>query len=699
MATEDQQLVVALEARIRDFERNFQRANQTARRNWSAIEDRGRQAARRIERDAGTAAASVNRAMAGMTAGIGRYALGGIAGGLGVAAINRYADSWIRVQNQLRVTGLEGDDLARTLDNLYAIAQRNGVAIEPLATLYGRLSQAQAELGATGADLTRFTEGVSLALKVAGTDAAGASGALLQLSQALGGAIVRAEEFNSINEGARPILQAVANGLKEAGGSVSTLRSLVVDGKVSSEAFFRAFLAGMGDLEAKAATTAQTSSQAFSIFANAFARLIGEIDDTTKASARFAEFMGRVAEALDWATDRVGPLADRLRELQDATSIFQHLGFGGLIGGNWLGAVGTLFDATQRLVQQAKGIEADVRTLGDPSAREPGDRVSIRSTTEPVSLADFKLPGDDDVNKARARQKSYDDVRASAERYIATLETERATLGLATGEAAALRMEHQLLAEAQRAGITLTDGQRAEIAALAAQYGVLAGEIERTRDAQSGLIDRMDDLRGTATDVLGGFASDLRQGRTLADALANALNRIVDTLIDMAVRSLVEAALGPLGTAGGGFLGSLFRRADGGIVERATGGIVRGPGTSTSDSIPALLSNGEFVVNAAATRRHRALLEAINAGTLPGFASGGIVAPAPVPSIAPMRAPAAPVISVTAPMNITIEGSAGTPEQNADLTQRMGREIEVIMRKTVIDEILTQMRPGGILSR
>lgn len=44
----------------------------------------------------------------------------------------------------------------------------------------------------------------------------------------------------------------------------------------------------------------------------------------------------------------------------------------------------------------------------------------------------------------------------------------------------------------------------------------------------------------------------------------------------------------------------------------ATGGYVRGPGTATSDSIPANLSNGEFVVNAAATRRNRQLLEAIN---------------------------------------------------------------------------------------
>lgn len=46
----------------------------------------------------------------------------------------------------------------------------------------------------------------------------------------------------------------------------------------------------------------------------------------------------------------------------------------------------------------------------------------------------------------------------------------------------------------------------------------------------------------------------------------------------------------------------------------ATGGMVRGPGTGTSDSVLARLSNGEYVVNARATAQHRGLLEAINSG-------------------------------------------------------------------------------------
>ena len=44
----------------------------------------------------------------------------------------------------------------------------------------------------------------------------------------------------------------------------------------------------------------------------------------------------------------------------------------------------------------------------------------------------------------------------------------------------------------------------------------------------------------------------------------------------------------------------------------ATGGLVTGPGTSTSDSIPARLSNGESVMNARSTAMFGPLLSSLN---------------------------------------------------------------------------------------
>lgn len=62
-------------------------------------------------------------------------------------------------------------------------------------------------------------------------------------------------------------------------------------------------------------------------------------------------------------------------------------------------------------------------------------------------------------------------------------------------------------------------------------------------------------------------------------------------------------------------------------ISRASGGPINGPGSGTSDSILARLSNGEFVMRAAAVQSFGMdFMHAINNGFVPGFASGGLVA-------------------------------------------------------------------------
>ncbi len=67
--------------------------------------------------------------------------------------------------------------------------------------------------------------------------------------------------------------------------------------------------------------------------------------------------------------------------------------------------------------------------------------------------------------------------------------------------------------------------------------------------------------------------------------------------------------------------------ANGGHVRRfASGGLngpIVGPGGPRDDKIPAMISNGEFIVNAASTRRNLRLLHMINSGMFPKFAAGG----------------------------------------------------------------------------
>ena len=259
---------------------------------------RGSDALRDLERQAGrtdAAARRVGEGMAGLTSRL--VALGGaylsLRGAMGLA------DEFTSLSNSLRIVAEDGTMVADTLAEIAAIANRTRTPISGVAMVYQRASMAARELGASQDDLARFTENVGLALGQTGQSSAAASGALLQLSQALGAGTVRAEEFNSILEGAYPIAQAAARGIDEAGGSVARLRQLVIAGEISSQEFFEAILSQTDELKAAFASTTPTIGQAFTVLRNGLVMAVGQFDQTLGISKALASALIAVAGELD----------------------------------------------------------------------------------------------------------------------------------------------------------------------------------------------------------------------------------------------------------------------------------------------------------------------------------------------------------------------------------------------------------------
>jgi TP901 family phage tail tape measure protein len=83
-------------------------------------------------------------------------------------------------------------------------------------------------------------------------------------------------------------------------------------------------------------------------------------------------------------------------------------------------------------------------------------------------------------------------------------------------------------------------------------------------------------------------------------------------------------------------------RAMGGQVKHfGPGGDVSGPGTKTSDSIPAMLSNGEYVIKADSVAKYGTeTFDALNAGK---FADGGLAAADPQPAVDYTPLPSTPI--------------------------------------------------------
>lgn len=204
-----------------------------------------------------------------------------------------------------------------------------------------------------------------------------------------------------------------------------------------------------------------------------------------------------------------------------------------------------------------------------------------------------------------------------------------------------------------------------------------------------------------STDITDAIMSGQLSMSTLGDIASNVVREIIAGFVKMGVQMALNAALNAtLGTAAAGqsmilagttatawapaaamaslaTLGANSVPAAAALTSTtalasslavipgfATGGYVSGAGTGTSDSIMARLSDGEFVVNAAATKRNRALLEAINSNERVSVAGRGGSTTSTQPSSSSQVASQAQTNLV---VNLVQDRSrAGTVEQSRD---------------------------------
>lgn len=305
MARDVESLVLQMSADLRRFDKSMASMRATADRRLTEVEKRAVQSDKRLSKTMGDAGRNAVGALKQNLAGLAPV----IAGAFSTAAVLQYADSYTALQNRLKAAGLEGAALKRVEDSLFDSANRNGVAVEATAQLYQRAAMARNNLGASEEQLLALVSGTSAALKLQGTSAGEASGALLQLGQILGGQKVQAEEYNSLIDQLPVLLQAAADGGGRFGGQIGTLTTLVKDGKVSTQEFFTALLKGLGDVETKAASATPTDGAAFQTLNNEIGRFVGQTDQSLSATQRMAQGIVALSQNLDTAVLVVGAVA------------------------------------------------------------------------------------------------------------------------------------------------------------------------------------------------------------------------------------------------------------------------------------------------------------------------------------------------------------------------------------------------------
>lgn len=284
------------------------------------------------------------------------------------------------------------------------------------------------------------------------------------------------------------------------------------------------------------------------------------------------------------------------------------------------------------------------KTLDENAARDEYQRMRETAQLEMAELDNqlahaLYAAGENEVERLRV-QKEY------AEKRVEALKTEYDTISSLTEEDATLRYGSldawkQAMLDADNAIIAANEEVRESSNAISKsqqeQAKSIVSAFQQTGDTIQGLFDTLAETDERYSDFATAMAmanimtstaisiANAIQGATEA-AAATGLGAPIATPVFIAemvsiVMAGITSAISTLNKA----------KAAKEQAQFAEGGLVKGEGTSTSDSIPARLSNGEFVVNAAATRRNLPQLVAMNGGwgaTAPGarrFAEGGWV--------------------------------------------------------------------------
>lgn len=196
----------------------------------------------------------------------------------------------------------------------------------------------------------------------------------------------------------------------------------------------------------------------------------------------------------------------------------------------------------------------------------------------------------------------------------------------------AYRADVQKIQDALAASLAEHDRYYSELAEKQADWKngasqAIADYVESSRNMSS-------QMNGLFTNAFSGMEDALTQFvKSGKLSFADLADSIISDLIRMSARAAISPLANMLGSAigswvGNGSLGSANMVDNGQALGSmfATGGHVSGPGTGTSDSIPAWLSNGEYVINAAAVQRYgKGTFDRLNAQK---FATGGHVGPA-----------------------------------------------------------------------
>lgn len=650
---------------------------------------------------------------------VGVFSVSAITGA--VRGIANAADSYNLMNARLKLATGSQEEFNTAQGELRRIAAATQTPLESLATLYGRISRPLKEAGRSQADILKVTEAVATSFRVSGASAQEAENGVIQFAQALGSGALRGDEFNSVAEQAPRLMQALAESLNVPVGALKDMAAQgLLTADVVTTALVEQLGTLRSEAEALPATVGGAMTELSDRWTEAIGKAdvqplidainnLGEtlsdpvvVDNLVRLASALATLAGT---AVDGASEFVG-LGKRIgfvaanaagmvteldqvdQEIADIDRSLSGTGLSTTLAGMWFSEEElkakreALVAFRAAIVEQQSGMNTELTAAAAAAAAQAGAEREQEISARNKYIADLKTQQDRMVTAA---EKAGKDLAAAEKKANSELQKVR-------DERIKIEQRYQEALAGMNSGGEASYGA-AQSLKVGARQALRAGDVEGAQAQAQAALKMLQELQSAGANTYGfeGFIGELRDIELAANDIeqSRAEQKIADikqemidlkseaaTLQDMPVSvKMDDAALAQVQSA----LDALAKREI--IVQVgaqydfntpytlqdpgpepagfATGGLIRGPGTGTSDSIPAYLSNGEYVIRAAAVRQLGAgYLDLLNNGIrIPRFADGGLVGA--VAGITPARP------EHLGSLDISIGGSAPVTLQGA----------------------------------
>jgi lambda family phage tail tape measure protein len=205
-------------------------------------------------------------------------AFAAIASAAVVGKILEFGDAFTIINNKIASVTDTAEQSSSAFNLIKTVANDTRSELGAVGDLFTKLTIATSEMGASQEEVAQITSTFSKALKLAGTDSAGASSAILQFGQAMASGKLSGDEFKSLMETSPVFMRKLADSLDTP---IGNLKELASEGILTADVILQATKEMADSVDEEFGDTVPTISESFVVLKNKVIEMFGAFEQNT----------------------------------------------------------------------------------------------------------------------------------------------------------------------------------------------------------------------------------------------------------------------------------------------------------------------------------------------------------------------------------------------------------------------------------